>query len=138
MLTPRQRDLLLFIQSALDRTGGIAPSRDEMKAHLGFRSKSGCQRLVDGLVERGYLRRLPYRGRALEVVKRAGMPLDKTADIAALRELLDDYIGERDVFKDSIETPSGEIDDPDAAHALADMDRIIAAARAALANLGGA
>lgn len=72
MLTSKQRELLLFIQDRLNQ-GGVAPSFDEMKDALELKSKSGIHRLISGLVERGYLKRLPNRARALEVVR---MPED--------------------------------------------------------------
>jgi repressor LexA len=68
MLTKKQRELLLFINERLTATG-ISPSFDEMKDALNLRSKSGIHRLVGGLEERGFIRRLPHRARALEVVK---------------------------------------------------------------------
>lgn len=77
MLTKKQRDLLVFIRDRVSE-GGVAPSFDEMKDALDLKSKSGIHRLITGLVERGYLQRLPNRARALEVVK---MPegLDKSS-----------------------------------------------------------
>ena len=68
MLTKKQRELLLFINQRLIATG-VSPSFDEMKDALHLRSKSGIHRLVSGLEERGFIRRLPHRARALEVVK---------------------------------------------------------------------
>ena len=68
MLTNKQRDLLLFIHERIEEAG-VAPSFDEMKQALGLKSKSGIHRLITGLVERGYLQRLPHRARALDVVK---------------------------------------------------------------------
>ncbi len=68
MLTRKQRDLLLFIHERMSQ-GDIAPSFEEMKEALGLKSKSGIHRLISGLVERGYLERLPHRARALEVKK---------------------------------------------------------------------
>ncbi|GJL84838.1 MAG: LexA repressor [Micavibrio sp.] len=68
MLTRKQRDLLLFIHERMSQ-GDIAPSFEEMKDALGLKSKSGIHRLISGLVERGYLERLPHRARALEVKK---------------------------------------------------------------------
>lgn len=68
MLTQKQRDLLLLIHTRMSG-GGLAPSFDEMRDQLGLKSKSGIHRLITGLVERGYLQRLPHRARALEVVK---------------------------------------------------------------------
>src|ERR1700732_3803693 len=68
MLTRKQRELLLFINQRLTATG-VSPSFDEMKDALNLRSKSGIHRLINGLEERGFIRRLPHRARALEVVK---------------------------------------------------------------------
>lgn len=68
MLTHQQRELLLFINTRL-KQGGVAPSFDEMKDALDLKSKSGIHRLITGLVERGYLRRLPNRARAVEVAR---------------------------------------------------------------------
>jgi repressor LexA len=68
MLTVKQRELLLFINQRLTATG-VSPSFDEMKDALRLKSKSGIHRLVTGLAERGFIRRLPHRARALEVVK---------------------------------------------------------------------
>ena len=78
MLTQKQKDLLLFIHDRL-RKGDIAPTFEEMKDHLGLKSKSGIHRLITALVERGYLERLPHRARALEVKKLPqGMDLEET------------------------------------------------------------
>ena len=68
MLTKKQKDLLLFIHERM-KAGDIAPSFDEMRDALSLKSKSGIHRLITGLVERGYLERLPHRARALEVKK---------------------------------------------------------------------
>lgn len=68
MLTQKQRDLLSFIQSRL-QDDEVSPSFDEMKDALGLKSKSGIHRLINGLVERGYLERLPNRARALSVIR---------------------------------------------------------------------
>ena len=68
MLTKKQHELLMFINQRLTATG-VAPSFDEMKDALNLRSKSGIHRLISGLEERGFIRRLPHRARALEVVK---------------------------------------------------------------------
>ncbi|SKB45177.1 transcriptional repressor LexA [Sphingopyxis flava] len=68
MLTPKQHELLHFIQQRLDASG-ISPSFEEMKEALGLKSKSGIHRLISALEERGFLRRLPNRARALEVLK---------------------------------------------------------------------
>jgi repressor LexA len=68
MLTAKQRELLLFIDGRL-KEGGISPSFDEMREALELKSKSGVHRLISALQERGFIRRLPNRARALEVVK---------------------------------------------------------------------
>lgn len=68
MLTAKQHELLLFIQRKLEETG-ISPSFEEMKDALDLRSKSGVHRLISALEERGFLRRLPNRARALEVLR---------------------------------------------------------------------
>ena len=68
MLTAKQRELLLFIDARLNE-GGISPSFDEMREALDLKSKSGVHRLISALEERGFIRRLPNRARALEVVK---------------------------------------------------------------------
>jgi repressor LexA len=68
MLTRKQRELLLFINQRL-RATGVSPSFDEMKDALNLKSKSGIHRLVSGLEERGFIKRLPHRARALEVLK---------------------------------------------------------------------
>lgn len=68
MLTRKQQELLVFIHRRLAE-GGISPSFDEMKEALGLKSKSGIHRLISGLEERGFLRRLPHRARALEVLR---------------------------------------------------------------------
>lgn len=68
MLTNKQYELLIFINERI-RESGISPSFDEMKDALDLRSKSGIHRLVNALEERGFIRRLPNRARALEVLR---------------------------------------------------------------------
>ena len=68
MLTPKQQELLSFIHNRLEE-GGVSPSFEEMKDALDLRSKSGIHRLINALEERGFIRRLPNRARALEVLK---------------------------------------------------------------------
>ncbi len=68
MLTRKQKELLLFIHERT-KNGDIAPSFEEMKSHLGLKSKSGIHRLITALVERGFIERLPHRARALNVIK---------------------------------------------------------------------
>ena len=95
MLTRKQNELLLFINKRLNE-GGVSPSFDEMKEALRLKSKSGIHRLITGLEERGFLRRLPHRARALQVLKlpeAAAMPapnvtplLDSRRGMAEARE----------------------------------------------------
>lgn len=68
MLTRKQYELLMFINERLKETG-VPPSFEEMKEALDLRSKSGIHRLVTALEERGFIRRLPHRARAMEVVR---------------------------------------------------------------------
>ena len=68
MLTKKQKNLLLFINKKL-RSSGISPSYEEMKESLSLKSKSGIHRLISALEERGFIRRLPHKARALEVIK---------------------------------------------------------------------
>jgi repressor LexA len=81
MLTRKQHELLRFIQVRLEETG-ISPSFEEMKEALDLKSKSGVHRLISALEERGFIRRLPNRARALEVVKQ---PENVSARPAPLR-----------------------------------------------------
>lgn len=74
MLTRKQHELLMFIHERIKETG-VSPSFDEMKDALDLASKSGIHRLITALEERGFLRRLPHRARALEVIK---LPQDAT------------------------------------------------------------
>lgn len=68
MLTPKQKELLMFIHERV-KEQGVPPSFDEMKVALNLKSKSGIHRLITALEERGFIRRLPHRARALEILK---------------------------------------------------------------------
>ncbi len=68
MLTKKQKNLLLFINKKL-RTSGVSPSYEEMKESLNLKSKSGIHRLISALEERGFIKRLAHKARALEVIK---------------------------------------------------------------------
>ena len=68
MLTKKQKNLLLFINKKL-RSSGVSPSYEEMKESLNLKSKSGIHRLISALEERGFIKRLAHKARALEVVK---------------------------------------------------------------------
>jgi repressor LexA len=75
MLTRKQHQLLTYIDNHL-KTDGVPPSYDEMKDALGLKSKSGIHRLITGLEERGFIRRLPHKARALEVLKKPQNMID--------------------------------------------------------------
>jgi repressor LexA len=81
MLTAKQRELLLFIDESL-KESGISPSFDEMREALDLKSKSGVHRLISALEERGFIRRLPNRARALEVLK---LPETQSAKVVPIR-----------------------------------------------------
>jgi repressor LexA len=85
MLTRKQHDLLFYIHGVLTETG-VSPSFEEMKAALDLKSKSGVHRLISALEERGFIRRLANRARALEVVK---MPesTGNTRDVKTLNDV---------------------------------------------------
>ena len=68
MLTPKQYNLLLFIHKTIRETG-CCPSFDEMRNAIGLKSKSGIHALIDALVERNFVRKLPHKARALEVLR---------------------------------------------------------------------
>ena len=68
MLTKKQKNLLLYINKKI-RSTGVSPSYEEMKNSLSLKSKSGIHRLISALEERGFIRRLPHKARALEVLK---------------------------------------------------------------------
>ena len=76
MLTSKQKELLLFIHDRM-QADGVPPSFDEMKDALDLKSKSGIHRLITALVDRGFIRRLPHRARAIEVLK-----LPETSSVA--------------------------------------------------------
>lgn len=85
MLTQKQKDLLLFIHDRMQKSG-VPPSFDEMKDALDLKSKSGIHRLIMALVERGFIRRLPNRARAIEVIRlpeNMGLPSTSASPSAA-------------------------------------------------------
>lgn len=87
MLTAKQQQLLLFIDDRL-KSGGVSPSFDEMKDALGLKSKSGVHRLISALEERGFIKRMANRARALEVLK---LP-EGTADNASASTVTDNVV----------------------------------------------
>ena len=84
MLTQKQKELLLFIHARM-QDEGVPPSFDEMRDALDLKSKSGIHRLITALVERGFIRRLPHRARAIEVIK---LPENTVSSPAAAPEPL--------------------------------------------------
>lgn len=103
MLTRKQHELLLFIQQRLEESG-ISPSFEEMKEALDLKSKSGVHRLISALEERGFIRRLPNRARALEIIRQ---PDDVTGTVKAAPEPKADNVVE---FKRPIRTASASGD----------------------------
>lgn len=87
MLTGKQRQLLTFIQQTIERTG-VAPSFEEMAAALNVVSKSNIHRLVVALEERGFIRRLPSRARALEVIRTPGGDISDPASLVAVLDAM--------------------------------------------------
>ncbi len=86
MLTTKQHELLCFIDQRLKETG-VSPSFEEMKDELGLKSKSGIHRLISALEEREFIRRLPNRARALEVLKlpEGGLPEPRPSNVVEMR-----------------------------------------------------
>lgn len=103
MLTKKQLDLLDFINRRMSRDG-VPPSFDEMKEALDLRSKSGIHRLITALEERGFIRRLAHRARAIEIVKLPESLANKTAGFEA-RVIDGDMPDERPATARSV-TPS--------------------------------
>ena len=69
MITKQQRKALVFIEAEMERTGGVAPSVREIADHFHYRSPTMARRLLIGLEERGFIRRLEAKDRAIEVLK---------------------------------------------------------------------
>ncbi len=92
MLTSKQHQLLLFIQKRLEENG-ISPSFDEMKDALGLKSKSGVHRLINALEERGFIKRMANRARALEVLK---TPTDAMATKSADNVVSGNFGGDKE------------------------------------------
>ena len=86
MLTAKQKELLMLIHARLQENG-VPPSFDEMKEALDLKSKSGIHRLITALEERGFIRRLPHRARALEILK---MPESAAGPAAASQQSIPD------------------------------------------------
>jgi repressor LexA len=104
MLTEKQKELLLFIHARM-QDKGVPPSFDEMKDALDLKSKSGIHRLITALVERGFIRRLPHRARAIEVIR---LPENQVAPLGPRRSGLSVIEGSRP--RDLAPPPSTVID----------------------------
>ena len=111
MLTRKQHELLTFIQSRLEESG-ISPSFEEMKEALDLKSKSGVHRLISALEERGFIRRLANRARALEVIRepdtaspRSAANARSTAPVRAAKAAATPPIPMREPANDIIEIP---------------------------------
>ena len=87
MLTKKQKNLLLFINKKL-RSSGVSPSYEEMKQSLNLKSKSGIHRLISALEERGFIKRLAHKARALEVIK-----LPETASANDIYDVIKNHKG---------------------------------------------
>ncbi len=121
MLTRKQHELLLFIHERM-KDSGIPPSFDEMKEALDLASKSGIHRLIMALEERGFIRRLPNRARALEVIK---LPESAAQNAAAPRKFSPSVI-EGSLGKKPVEIRKPATDVRDAFVSLPVMGRIAA------------
>ena len=106
MLTKKQYQLLMFIDSRL-KVAGVSPSFEEMKVALNLKSKSGIHRLISGLEERGFIRRLPYRARALEVLKLPENNLVSSRDVVTQL-----HTSSEDKLKRNYATETGVVDLP--------------------------
>ena len=109
MLTRKQHELIRFIQSRLEETG-VSPSFEEMKDALDLKSKSGVHRLISALEERGFIRRLPNRARALEVLRQpddvtSGAAPKLAATPSNVVELRPKPAAPRSVVNDVVEIP---------------------------------
>ncbi|QUL38651.1 transcriptional repressor LexA [Erythrobacter sp. JK5] len=104
MLTAKQHELIRFIQQRLEETG-ISPSFEEMKEALDLKSKSGVHRLISALEERGFIRRLPNRARALEVIRQ---PEDATPTPRATR-IANDSVARGSAVMKSAPEPANDV-----------------------------
>lgn len=105
MLTQKQHELLIFIRDRLEATG-VSPSFEEMKEALDLRSKSGIHRLIGALEERQFLRRLPNRARALEVLRMPSDALPASAAQARMNAPVADLAAARRARQQQAEAPA--------------------------------
>ena len=83
MLTKKQRELLMFLEERISQSG-VTPSFEEMKDKVGLKSKSGIHRLISALENRGFIKKLPFKARAIEILKLPNIkqrPLDEKTEI---------------------------------------------------------
>ena len=83
MLTKKQRELLMFLEERISQSG-VTPSFEEMKDRVGLKSKSGIHRLISALEDRGFIKKLPFKARAIEILKLPNIkqrPLDEKTEI---------------------------------------------------------
>ena len=104
MLTKKQYQLLMYIDKKLHESG-ISPSFDEMKDALNLKSKSGIHRLISGLEERGFIRRLPNRARALEVMQ---LPENADGPLLLHRPQQKPHVFQANVIKGDFTTPGSQ------------------------------
>lgn len=107
MLTAKQHELIRFIQEKLEETG-ISPSFEEMKEALDLKSKSGVHRLISALEERGFIRRLPNRARALEIIK---LPEDSVTSASKPATVANDAVVAAHAAKPTAPEPANDIID---------------------------
>ncbi len=105
MLTAKQHELIQFIQQRLEETG-ISPSFEEMKEALDLKSKSGVHRLISALEERGFIRRLPNRARALEVIRQ---PEDAVPGAVKKPQAANDLVGARTSAPTAAPQPANDV-----------------------------
>ncbi|MEO5586964.1 MAG: transcriptional repressor LexA [Novosphingobium sp.] len=105
MLTRKQHELIRFIQTRLEETG-VSPSFEEMKDALDLKSKSGVHRLISALEERGFIRRLPNRARALEVLRQ---PDDVTSAATAKAPAPNNVVELRPTPKPALAEPANDV-----------------------------
>lgn len=111
MLTAKQHELIRFIQQRLEETG-VSPSFEEMKEALDLKSKSGVHRLISALEERGFIRRLPNRARALEVIRQPDNGAPTPHEPAALDAANDAVASVSRTMRDSPEPANDVIEIP--------------------------
>lgn len=135
MLTPRQAELLAFIDAQTGKTG-ICPSYQEMMTAMGFSSRENINRLVQALERRGYIRRIPRAARSIEVIRR---PKASGAVTSILADMADHLEPELLKLRQDFTVPGGGLD-PDMGDGLKSWietgEALVARARSALSQQG--